>query len=230
MTMTALDTIRSAWLKEVNALFADDSALRRIRDGKSTREQYAAMLIQLHLQVREHPPALAALTLGLRGEARDLVRGILGHARSETGHDQLALRDLETLGVDSSSVTSMRPLPATAGLLGFMFWTLQERPALGFLGYLFNLEFLPTHFGAELEAGLLRAGIPAAAMTFLGEHREADVGHNQLMGLYVDKLVRGDAELEEVVYAVRVTARLYDRMLTEAMAMTVRAEPADCAP
>jgi len=225
--MSALETIRSAWLEEMNALFAEDSALRRIREGRIDRQQYAAMLMQLHLQVREHPPALAALTLGLRGEARDLVRGILGHARSETGHDQLALRDLEALGFDSSGVPAMRPAPATAAVLGFMFWTLQDRPALGFLGYLFHLEFLPTHFGAELGAGLLRAGIPAAAMTFLGEHQEADVGHNQLMGLYVDKLVRGEAELADVLYAVRVTARLYDRMLYGAMTGAVLAAPAE---
>lgn len=220
--MNALDTIRSAWLEEVHSLLAEDSALRRIRDGRIDRSQYAAMLVQLHLQVREHPQALASLALGLRGEARELVRGMLSHARAEAGHDLLALRDLEALGFASADVPTLRPLPATAAILGHLHRSLLERPALAFLGYLFHLEFLPTHFGAELGAGLLRAGIPPEAMTFLAEHQEADLGHNQLMGLYCERLLGDEAAVDEVVYAARVTARIYDRMLMEAIALADR--------
>lgn len=215
--MEALDTIRTAWLEEVQGILSRDSALRRICDGKLIPRQYAAILTQLALQVREHPQALATMTTGLRGEARDLVRGILSHARSETGHDALALRDLETLSIDCGDVQRLRPLPSTSAILGYMHRTLQERPALGFLGYLFHLEFLPTHFGEALARGLLRAGVPPTAMTFLTEHAEADVGHNQLMSLYVAVLVRSEADTDEVVYAARVTAQLYDRMLAEAV-------------
>lgn len=210
------DTILSAWLAEMRAIQATSPVLQRIRAGALTRAEWASILIQLALQVREHPSALAAFTSTFRGRARRLTKKVLAHARSEAGHDQLALDDVAALGIPTERLPELRPLPATTALLGTMHAWLLRGPAVGYLGYVFHLEFLATHFGPELGRGLVAAGLPPESLTFLQEHATVDVAHNRLMQEYVELLVTTPEELDDVVYAARVTARLYDRLLNEA--------------
>jgi pyrroloquinoline quinone (PQQ) biosynthesis protein C len=54
-------------------------------------------------------------------------------------------------------------------------------------------------------------------MTFLNEHVTVDVAHNKLMEEYITRLVRTEADLAAVSYALRVTAELYGAMLSRAM-------------
>lgn len=78
------------------------------------------------------------------------------------------------------------------------------------------MEYLPTHFGEQYAKGLLSADIPAAAMTFIGKHVEADVGHNRLMAEYVEHLLVTERDVEDTIYAMRVTANLYAKLFEAA--------------
>jgi hypothetical protein len=84
---------------------------------------------------------------------------------------------------------------------------------VGYLGYLFFLEFTPTHAGDTYMSKLAEAGVPRAAMTFLHDHATVDVAHNKMMESYVECLVRTQADLDSVVYAMRVTGHLYAEMI-----------------
>jgi len=69
------------------------------------------------------------------------------------------------------------------------------------------------HQGSFYADALLSAGINRDALTFLGEHMSVDVAHNKLMELYIEKLVRTRIDVDEVIYAMRVTGRLYAEMI-----------------
>lgn len=81
---------------------------------------------------------------------------------------------------------------------------------------MFHLEYLPTHFGEQYAKGLLSAGIPPAAMTFIGEHVEADVGHNRLMAEYVENLLATERDVEDMIYAMHITSNLYAKVFEAA--------------
>lgn len=53
-------------------------------------------------------------------------------------------------------------------------------------------------------------------MTFIGEHVEADVGHNRLMAEYIEHLLVTERDMEDVIYAMRVTANLYAKVFEAA--------------
>lgn len=147
-----------------------------------------------------------------------MVKRFFQHATAEIGHDQLALNDLKTLGEDVSRIPFEHPLPATLALLGYAFYQVQHLNPLGYLGYLFHLEFMPTQNGGAYMQMLERIGVPREAMTFLHDHSTIDKGHNKLMETYVDELVLISEDLDTVIYAMKVTGKLYADMIQAAFA------------
>jgi pyrroloquinoline quinone (PQQ) biosynthesis protein C len=211
-----IEIIKNAWLEAYQEM-AQMKPFQLIKNGDLTKEHYIAILRQIFYQVREHPQALAMMTVRFRGDQREMVNTILRHAVSEVGHDKLALKDMEVLGVDTSEIPSERPLPSTSAILGFMHSLLNYHNPISFLGYLFHLEFLPTYAGEIYVDALLKAGIPLNATTFIQDHAEIDVAHNKLMEKYIGEMVHTEDDLESVIYAAKATAILYGRMLEEAI-------------
>jgi hypothetical protein len=110
------------------------------------------------------------------------------------------------------------PLPETAALIAFPFYQIQNLNPVGYLGYLYFLEFLPTGSGGAIMDALARAGVPRSAMRFLHDHSTIDVAHNKLMEEYARTLITSERELSSCIYAMKVTGRLYGRMVESAVA------------
>lgn len=214
--MSKLEQVKSVWYRGFQKA-AQSEVMRRVVSGQITTEQYASVLCEIYHQVRRHPAALASMTLRLKGKQIDMVPSILKHALSETGHDELALKDLETLGYSSSCVVESEMLPETKAILGYMYSLLTVERPLAFLGYLFHLEFMPTASGASYINGLKSAGIPEEACTFIQDHATIDVAHNKLMERYLNELVESDQDLRAIQEAAETTIQLYVNMLTAAL-------------
>lgn len=197
--------------------FLASPAMKHLSDGKLTREEYRSYLKQVYFYVRENPQLQALATVYFRGRQRDLVKGFYQHATSEIGHEQLALNDFVTLGGDDKDTPYENPLPATTALTAFAFYQIYNLNPLGYLGYLYFLEFVPTRAGGLIAEQLANIGIPEGATTFLRDHMEIDVGHNRLMERYADALIRSDADLDCVEYAMKTTGYLYAEMIGAAI-------------
>jgi Iron-containing redox enzyme len=198
------------------ATFQASPGMQRLVKGNVGVEHYKSYLRQVFHQTRENPQIQACATVYFRGAQRGLVRKFYAHASSEIGHDQLALNDLAALGEDVSAIPFETPLPSTTALISFAYYQIQHLNPIGYLGYLFFLEFTPTSQGASYINMLRSFGVPDTALTFLQEHSTIDVGHNRLMESYAAELIRNEADMESVLYAVDVTASLYGRMFADA--------------
>ncbi|MEO0399222.1 MAG: iron-containing redox enzyme family protein [Pseudomonadota bacterium] len=198
--------------------FLNSESIVRIRNSQVTAEEYRSYLKQVYYCVRENPQLQALATVYFRGGRRDVVKGFFDHAVSEVGHDQLALNDYVTLGGDPTDVPYKNPLPATTALTAFAFHQIYNQNPVGYLGYLYFLEFMPTGAGEEIKTGLLGAQIPPESMTFLQDHIEIDQAHNRLMVYYAKQLVLSEADVDAVDYAMRTTGYLYTELVERAFA------------
>jgi hypothetical protein len=109
---------------------------------------------------RVTPPTLRALAERFRAEGREtLSRYCLDKAQEETGHDRLALRDLEALGLPAAAVVDvLRPSVSLAFARYHEAAAQSDRP-LRALGYAFCLEWVASLQGPQdLEA--LRRVLP----------------------------------------------------------------------
>lgn len=215
--MSAFAEITKRWEKKFEEVCVNPS-FQRLLNGNITRDHYAALLRQIFHHARENPQIQTLATAYFRGHQRKVVKMFYKHAVSEIGHDELALNDLRALGVPTQNIPFERPLPATTALLAFAFYQIQHLDPIGYLGYLFHLEFMPTKVGRQVLEGLTKIGIPREAMTFIQDHTTIDVGHNKLMEAYVEELVVNDQQIETIAYCASVTADLYTRMIESAFA------------
>lgn len=199
--------------------FEQSPAIRLLLRGGFTPRHYASLLRQIFHQARENPQLQALATVEFRGPRRDAVRGFLRHAASEVDHDKLARSDLEVLGEDVSELAHERPLPATTALTAYAFFQIRNLNPVGYLGYLYFLEHLPTLRGATYAASLAGTGIPQESMSFLTEHATVDVAHNKLMQRYIAELVRTENDLASTCYAIDTTAYLYGAMIDQAVSV-----------
>ena len=117
------------------------------------------------------------------------------------------------------------PLPTTIALTAFPFYQIQYHNPIGYLGYLYFLEFMPTQAGTSYARALSAAGVPESAMSFIREHMTVDQAHNRLMDEYIVRLVRTENDLSAVAYAMRVTGHLYAEMLYGAMSSSSDPRP-----
>ncbi|MBL8724249.1 MAG: iron-containing redox enzyme family protein [Planctomycetes bacterium] len=203
--------------KEVSNDFNQSRAIKRLLNGDLRVEHYASILTEIFHYTREDPQIQAEAAVHFHGSQRAMVGPFLKHAISEVGHDQLALRDLKALGFDVSTTPRRHPLPSTVSLVAFTYFAIRHLDPLTYLGYLYFLEFAPTQHGEAYAQALAKLGVPPSAMTFLKEHQEVDVGHNRLMDLYVDSLIKTESHYAHVAYALQVTGKLYALMLEGAI-------------
>ncbi len=196
--------------------FMASPTIAALARGEMTVDEYRSVTRELYHQVRETPQLFAMATTKFKGRQRDLVKMVLSHCISEIGHEQLALNDYVTLGGDGDRIPYETPLPATTALFGYWHYQITNLRPIGFLGYVFFLEFLPTNVGNGLKDMLFKIGVPEAAVSFLAEHNEADVHHNRLMEKYAEGLIVNEADFSAVVYGMQTTSRLYAQMLQAA--------------
>lgn len=197
--------------------FLSSKPIMDLAKGSMTALQYRAILREQYHQVREHPQFHTALTTKFAGKKRNYVKAFFDHASAEYGHEQLALNDYVTLGGDASFVPYENPLPATSALLAFGHYQINQLNPVGYLGYVFFLEFIPTSTGGSLIDMLKKIGVGENAMSFIRDHAEVDVHHNRLMERYVDGLITSDADFAAVVYSLQTTGNLYLKMMSDAM-------------
>ncbi len=215
--MRKIDKIRKEWQKAF-ADFQQSSGVLRLSRGALSIRHYEAYLREVYFHTRENPQLQALATVYFKGEQRRMVKGFYRHAISEIGHDQLALNDLVTLGADVSRIPFERPLPSTAALLAFGFYQIYNCNPVGYLGYLFHLEFMPTQEGQNYMQLLESIGVSREAMTFIHDHSTIDVAHNKYMEEYAEVLIQTEEDLNEVIYAAIVTCELYGKFISGAFA------------
>ena len=215
--LNTMDRLRADFRLVADHFHATPAA-GRFRRGDASVAEYASLMCAIALQARENPQIQAYATAFFRGHQRDLVRAFCKHAVSEIGHDQLAADDVATMGFPVNDLFHQQPLPSTVALTAFAYYTIDHVNPVGYLGYLFFLEFLPTAFGAEYLAALDKIGVPKTARTFIMDHAAVDIGHNKLMERYVEQLIVTEADYEAVRYAMEVTGTLYGRMIEESFA------------
>ena len=210
-------------MQAIKSVFADvlrdfeqSPAMQKILSGNMSVQHYKSYLRQTYHYTRDNPQIQALATVYFRGTDRAFVKMFYKHAISEIGHDDLALNDLKMLGENTEHVRTENPLPATVALNAFVFYQIYNRNPIGYLGYLFFLEFLPTSSGAGYMQLLEQAGVPKEAMTFLLEHTHVDVYHNRLMEKYLEGLVQTEADLDAIIYTMRGTGVLYASILQAA--------------
>ncbi len=222
--LPANTTIRAAF-DAAMAEFNQSPAIRFLLSGEFRVSHYKAVLREFYHYTKENPQMQVLASVYFRGSDRQMVKPFMRHAISEIGHDHYALNDLAALGEEISEVPLQNPLPTTIALTAFPFYQIQYQNPIGYLGYLYFLEHMPTLHGTMYATALVAAGVPDAALGFLKEHMSVDMAHTRLMDGYLDALVHDEADVAAIVYALQIGSHLYAQMLWGAIQQADKVAP-----
>ncbi|MBW4563350.1 MAG: iron-containing redox enzyme family protein [Mojavia pulchra JT2-VF2] len=178
----------------------DELLSTRKEQGKITCDGYIRYLIQawycsshtpdfqvlFHQRIAEYTKSFSEEKLK-RGSK--FVHTMESEADEEIGHEVLALRDLQKLGVQIFNKIN-DVFDESKSLINSQNKLLNQSNFIGFLGYSSYMEFLfAKHIGYQLEL-LSEAGINREAQTFLYNHYVIDLSHAghdiDLLNFFVD--------------------------------------------
>ncbi|MEL6362345.1 MAG: iron-containing redox enzyme family protein [Pseudomonadota bacterium] len=191
--------------------------MKRISAGELTTEEYGSILREVFHYSRENPQLKAAACMYLRGRERDLVSSMFRHATAEVGHENLAMNDIISLGMNVDALPYENPLSATSLMTAYAYYQIHRMNPAGYIGYGFFLEFLPTTVGSDIILTLKKSGIPENSLSFLIDHAEIDVSHTRLVERYVDAFGRTDAEISSMGYVIETTGYMFAKLFEQAI-------------
>ncbi|MFQ4144824.1 iron-containing redox enzyme family protein [Chlorogloeopsis sp. ULAP02] len=178
----------------------DELLSERKKQGKISRDGYIRYLIQAWY-CSSHTPEFQVIfheRIGLYiqslpehklKEGSKFFRAMESESDEEIGHEILALRDLQQLGVQHfNSITDI--FDESKNLIFTQSQLLNQSNFLGFLGYSSYMEFLfAKHIAYQLQL-LSEVGIAREAQTFLYNHYVIDLSHAghdiELLNFFVD--------------------------------------------
>lgn len=137
------------------------------------KESYALWLAQTYYLVR-HTPRLLGLAAGKFGvEQEAMHRVALEGLKEESGHDQLALNDIKSLGFDLSELPE---LPQTAAIFQSQYYRVDYTGPISLFGYALMLEGLASSIGENLVM-ILSEQYGKKPVSFLRVHAVHDSDH-----------------------------------------------------
>ncbi len=165
------------------------------RSGSVTPQVVAKYLSSIHYLVQHTPPHLAlACESARRAALPALARFYSEKLSEEVGHDEWAEEDLALLSARFQFEAKVLPSPAIVGLVRDL-EALIERDPTAYLAYILFSEYLTVLVGPLWVSTLQeRCGVPAAALSVISRHAEADREHVSEGRRFIDALAPATAE------------------------------------
>lgn len=171
-------------------------------------EVYAQFLAQTYYYVRHTTNLVCLAAIGYGPDQRKEHYGAIHHLNEETNHDEMAYRDLQTLGWNLE--TELPELVETSLFYQNQYYVIPHLGPSSHLGYSLVLEGLASKFGPAFLQHLLRY-YPRDACRFVEAHSILDQDH---YGHGIKKLEHlNQNELRAVRINLEQSVFLYERML-----------------
>jgi hypothetical protein len=195
------------------------------------RELYPEYLFTIHSVIRASVPLMETARERARSiapgdaAAAGLVEYLDEHIDEERDHDEWLLDDLESLGVDRSSILARVPSPTVACAVGAQYyWVLHYHP-VALLGWIGLLEGYPPT-PATIDELMNRTGYGPEAFRTLSAHAELDVGHGDELFETVDQLPLTAEQSAVIGLSAMSSVDLLARALDEVTARGATRSPA----
>ena len=200
------------------AVWAKIKATRMCQDVMNGRIELPILvryMIETYFYVRENAKNQAAIVLRLDDSRADYARYCLKHASEENGHEQMCLHDLKSAGIPVDKIPQNRPLPSTAGFIGFLYtWAAFGNP-VGRLGYSYYAEGAHLHMQEMMAMVKKQYGFGDSNMTFFVAHAAIDEKHFSEVREAIAKFCVTDQDWADVAYVIECTGTLSAQMLEE---------------
>lgn len=207
-----------AMTEEWDVIVKHNAFFNALMDGLDDRRLLGIYLCEVYNTVKHSAITQALVAQRLANPTTLSIRYMkycLNHALEEVGHEQMALHDLRSLGVDITNETMPAPSIATEAFTGYVYRLATTGNPLQRLGYSYWAENCYAYFAPIAMAIVQNMKLEAKNLTFFVQHGEIDKEHaNEVKKIIADQ-VSTEADKTDIMSALRGTIRLQGAMLAE---------------
>jgi pyrroloquinoline quinone (PQQ) biosynthesis protein C len=187
MDKTVAAELILSWEKELDlewkSILADSPLVKLINTGIEDRRLYGLYLRETFHYTRHNSRNQALVVQNIPGNTVQEIqyaKYCLNHALEETGHEFMALHDLNSLGIGHFTPQDFpEPLPETRSLIHYLYSISESGNPYQRLGYSFWAEGSYRYFQSVLSACRKNMQLANNNMTFFVQHSDIDDHHYQ---------------------------------------------------
>ncbi|MBE9056956.1 iron-containing redox enzyme family protein [Sphaerospermopsis sp. LEGE 08334] len=177
---SSIETLDSQSIQLSQTIKEIEKCMKSLEENASkfpweNRVCYAEWLAQCYYQT-SYTPRMEALALSRYSTNSKLFPFFIESLKGELGHENLALRDLQSLGY---SIDSFPELPATSSYYHSIFYLMDYESSLSILGYRIPLEGFASQDSEILFYEKMRDIYGESSTSFLKVHALEDVSHHK---------------------------------------------------
>jgi thiaminase len=144
------------------------------------------------------------------------MRYCFKHALEETGHEQMAIHDLKSIGAPIKTLEDLPPmLPATELMVAYLYWVASTGNPVQRLGFSFWAEQSYQFIGGAVAGNRQAMGLRKDQMTFFYSHAHIDEDHAEEVEQVLKRTCKTPEDWHAVTRVAEVTMDLSFRMLGE---------------
>jgi 3-oxoacyl-[acyl-carrier-protein] synthase-3 len=190
--------------------------IQRLETGTFTREDYLRLLLNLRQQVIEGSRWISRCASSFDRDHADVRSVVIGHAHDEHRDYEVLEQDYVAAGGDLALIRSRHRNPGSEALHGYLMYRAGEPNPVGLLGAMWIVEGLGEKMAKDWAARIeALPGLGPQATRFLRYHGANDAGHMGKLYAMLDRLVRSEAQADDVLRTAAVVGRLYALQLEE---------------
>ncbi len=184
-----------------------------ILSGQFDRRLYGIFLLETYHYVSHNPRHQALVATSARTVPFRYLKFCYQHAEEETGHEMMALHDLQAMGAVLPERLPL-PAPATETFIAYLYWISSNGNPLRRLGYSFWAEDSYGYIGPLVGAIRDVLGLRDQQMTFIVSHATIDEEHARTIEEMISSLCTTREDWESVETIMQTTLRLQSDMLS----------------
>ncbi|MGE0328503.1 MAG: hypothetical protein AB7S68_39680 [Polyangiaceae bacterium] len=190
--------------------------VRAVEDGSVSKEQYAALLLNLRQQVIDGGRWIALTASSMSQELFIIRSALITHAAEEHRDYQMLEDDYVALGGKRADIESAEKNIGSEAFSAFMFQRAAQPDPLDLFGAMFIIEGLGSAkaglWAKRLQASL---GLERAGANFLLYHGQNDDNHYNKLRMVLSLPFITETVAKRLVKTARTVARLYCLQLEE---------------
>lgn len=180
------------------------------------KELYQTVMLQVYHYTRFNSVNQAACAYSATPEQTTLLRFVYKHALEELGHENMVIRDLESIDLLPQEIPE--PLPPTQALIAFLNDVALRKGPIARLGYSYWAEDVYDDIQPMLNKFREDLGLQDDNMTFFVAHSHIDEKHSEEVRQAMQRVVSTDKECSEILEVARTTLYLTGQLLEESFA------------
>ena len=203
--------MRGCW----DDILSQSPLIRTVMGGCQDRRLYALYLIETFQYTKHNAQNQALVGVRLTPGHTTYLQFCLRHAAEEAGHEQMALHDLKSIGVDPARVTALVPMPATEVLVAYLYWISIQGNPVQRLGYSYWAENSYHFIGPVLKAIQTQMKLDPKQMTFFVEHATIDTRHADQVKQMIRRGAKTAQDWSDIGRVLEQSLRLTGNILTD---------------